>query len=113
MFRCFAVILAEARTGTGAGVFRGRNELDGARTGGKSKEKIFLEPVRETRKTCDAAPSSLSKPCFSSTDTMIEIERLTKRFGPVIAVNDLSLRVAKGEVLGFLGPNGAGKSTTM
>jgi ABC-2 type transport system ATP-binding protein len=44
---------------------------------------------------------------------MIEIEGLTKRFGPVTAVNDLSLTVAKGEVLGFLGPNGAGKSTTM
>lgn len=44
---------------------------------------------------------------------MIEIEGLTKRFGPLVAVNDLSLRVAKGEVLGFLGPNGAGKSTTM
>lgn len=44
---------------------------------------------------------------------MIEIEGLTKRFGPLVAVNDLSLRVEKGEVLGFLGPNGAGKSTTM
>jgi ABC-2 type transport system ATP-binding protein len=44
---------------------------------------------------------------------MIETEGLTKRFGPLTAVNDLSLRVAKGEVLGFLGPNGAGKSTTM
>jgi ABC-2 type transport system ATP-binding protein len=44
---------------------------------------------------------------------MIEIEGLTKRFGPVTAVSDLSLSVGKGEVLGFLGPNGAGKSTTM
>jgi ABC-2 type transport system ATP-binding protein len=44
---------------------------------------------------------------------MIEIEGLTRRFGPTTAVADLSLRVAKGEVLGFLGPNGAGKSTTM
>jgi len=44
---------------------------------------------------------------------MIEIEGLTKRFGPVTAVAGLSLKVAKGEVLGFLGPNGAGKSTTM
>ncbi len=44
---------------------------------------------------------------------MIEIEGLTKRFGPVTAVAGLSLSVAKGEVLGFLGPNGAGKSTTM
>jgi ABC-2 type transport system ATP-binding protein len=44
---------------------------------------------------------------------MIEIQGLTKRFGPVTAVAGLSLKVAKGEVLGFLGPNGAGKSTTM
>lgn len=44
---------------------------------------------------------------------MIEIEGLTKRFGPFTAVANLSLKVGKGEVLGFLGPNGAGKSTTM
>ena len=44
---------------------------------------------------------------------MIEIQHLTKRFGPLIAVSDLSLTVRPGEVLGFLGPNGAGKSTTM
>ncbi|HXS05960.1 MAG TPA: ABC transporter ATP-binding protein [Rhizomicrobium sp.] len=44
---------------------------------------------------------------------MIEIQNLTKRFGPVTAVANLSLRVKPGEVLGFLGPNGAGKSTTM
>jgi ABC-2 type transport system ATP-binding protein len=44
---------------------------------------------------------------------MIEIQNLTKRFGPVIAVTGLSLVVRPGEVLGFLGPNGAGKSTTM
>src|SRR5665213_3128517 len=44
---------------------------------------------------------------------MIEIQHLTKRFGPLIAVRDLSLIVRPGGVLGFLGPNGAGKSTTM
>ena len=44
---------------------------------------------------------------------MIEIENLTKSFGPIAAVRGIDLRVAKGEVLGFLGPNGAGKSTTM
>jgi len=44
---------------------------------------------------------------------MIEIQNLTKRFGPVTAVANLSLVVKPGEVLGFLGPNGAGKSTTM
>ncbi len=44
---------------------------------------------------------------------MIEVTNLTKSFGAKTAVNDLSFKVKKGEVLGFLGPNGAGKSTTM
>lgn len=44
---------------------------------------------------------------------MIEVAKLTKRFGSKIAVDALSFTVEKGEVLGFLGPNGAGKSTTM
>jgi ABC-2 type transport system ATP-binding protein len=44
---------------------------------------------------------------------MIEVQGLTKRYGPVTAVNDVTFRVEAGEVLGFLGPNGAGKTTTM
>jgi ABC-2 type transport system ATP-binding protein len=44
---------------------------------------------------------------------MIEIRNLTKRYGGLTAVNDISFTVSPGEVLGFLGPNGAGKSTTM
>ncbi|MDP6786389.1 MAG: ABC transporter ATP-binding protein [Rhodospirillales bacterium] len=44
---------------------------------------------------------------------MILLSGLTKRFGPVTAVEDVSLSIKRGEVLGFLGPNGAGKSTTM
>lgn len=43
----------------------------------------------------------------------IILRNLTKRFGPLLAVDNISMRVDKGEVLGFLGPNGAGKSTTM
>ncbi|MEE8351038.1 MAG: ABC transporter ATP-binding protein, partial [Rhodospirillales bacterium] len=44
---------------------------------------------------------------------MIVLKDLTKRFGPLLAVDNISMRVGAGEVLGFLGPNGAGKSTTM
>ncbi|HET6958493.1 MAG TPA: ABC transporter ATP-binding protein [Vicinamibacterales bacterium] len=44
---------------------------------------------------------------------MIEVQNLTKRYGRVTAVNDVSFRVERGEILGFLGPNGAGKTTTM
>ena len=43
----------------------------------------------------------------------IQIDRLTKRFGPVLAVSELSFQVQEGRVTGFLGPNGAGKSTTL
>lgn len=44
---------------------------------------------------------------------MIEVQHITKRYGPVAAVNDVSFRVEAGQILGFLGPNGAGKTTTM
>ena len=43
----------------------------------------------------------------------VHLRNLTKRFGPVTAVNDLSLQIESGEVVAFLGPNGAGKTTTI
>jgi ABC-2 type transport system ATP-binding protein len=46
-------------------------------------------------------------------ETLIEIDCLTRKFGRFTAVDDVTFSVARGEVLGFLGPNGAGKSTTM
>ena len=44
---------------------------------------------------------------------MIEVSHLTKRYGKVLAVDDLSFRAEPGRVTGFLGPNGAGKTTTL
>jgi ABC-2 type transport system ATP-binding protein len=44
---------------------------------------------------------------------MIEVEDLTKYFGPILAVDGISFAVNRGEILGFLGPNGAGKTTTL
>src|SRR5437879_13452085 len=43
----------------------------------------------------------------------IATENLTRRFGELVAVQDVNLRVASGQLFGFLGPNGAGKSTTI
>jgi len=44
---------------------------------------------------------------------MIQVDDLTKFFGPVLAVSHINFRVSQGEIVGFLGPNGAGKTTTM
>ncbi len=45
--------------------------------------------------------------------TMLELSRLSKRFGSLQALDDLSLSLDRGEIVGFVGSNGAGKSTTM
>ncbi|WP_457558507.1 ATP-binding cassette domain-containing protein [Candidatus Harpocratesius sp.] len=50
---------------------------------------------------------------MNSDDVVIELQHLTKNFGKFNAVKNISLKIYKGECLGFLGPNGAGKSTTM
>ncbi len=44
---------------------------------------------------------------------IIELENVTKTFGTVVAVNELSLSVPKGSIYGFIGPNGSGKTTTI
>ena len=50
---------------------------------------------------------------FARNWPMIELDQLTRRFGDVLAVNQLTLKVSPGEIYGLLGPNGAGKTTTL
>lgn len=61
--------------------------------------------------TTPGAASSVSSP--ERSQSVIEVRHLTKRYGSILAVDDLSFTVAAGQVTGFLGPNGSGKSTTM
>ena len=53
------------------------------------------------------------KKAVNNQENIIEIDHLSKKFGMVKAVNDLSFRVKRGELFAFLGVNGAGKSTTI
>jgi ABC-type multidrug transport system ATPase subunit len=54
-----------------------------------------------------------ARPILAAMEFVIDTEALTKRYGEIVAVDDLALRVRRGEVYGFLGPNGAGKTTTL
>jgi ABC-type bacteriocin/lantibiotic exporter with double-glycine peptidase domain len=78
---------------------------------------ISLEPV-VTHDSNRAISSTLARRSPDERNgvddvAVIELHGLTKRFGDVIAVDDLSFEVDSGQVVGFLGPNGAGKTTTL
>ncbi len=64
-------------------------------------------PERQT------AAEELPEPVAPAAETLVEVEDLTKHYGPIRAVDGISFRVGRGEVLGFMGPNGAGKTTAM
>ena len=75
----------------------------------------YMQPCQsrlESKALNDALLDSTAVVLRRSTG-VIEVQHLTKRYGRVTAVDDVSFRVERGEILGFLGPNGAGKTTTM
>jgi ABC-2 type transport system ATP-binding protein len=64
-------------------------------------------------RVANAAPPRVYAPQLTGEKSVIEVQHLTKRYGPLTAVDDVSFKVERGEIFGFLGPNGAGKTTTM
>jgi ABC-2 type transport system ATP-binding protein len=71
------------------------------------------DPGRRWLRKVRPVAGSARRPGRGTVDRMIEVNRLTKRYGPTTAVDGLSFTVRPGHVTGFLGPNGAGKSTTL
>src|SRR5689334_9243578 len=73
-----------------------------------------IDPVGERARSPPAGPRQASERIKAPLERpVIEVQHITKRYGGVTAVDDVSFRVERGEILGFLGPNGAGKTTTM
>ena len=71
------------------------------------------EVVKITCSSCGNPGKVTFKPIVTDGDTVIEVFDLRKEYGDLVAVNNVSFSVKKGEVLAFLGPNGAGKTTTV
>jgi len=71
------------------------------------------EVVKITCSSCNTVGKVTFKRSISTTDVAIEVSNLKKIYGDLVAVNDISFSIKKGEVFAFLGPNGAGKTTTV
>lgn len=82
-----------------------------ARTGKENLESAFLALLPEEKR--QGHHELIIPPLPDSDEIVIESHGLTKKFGSFVAVNDVNLRVKRGEIFGFLGSNGCGKSTTM
>lgn len=84
-----------------------------SQTGAPTLDAAFISLLPE-QKRLDYAEVSIQPRVSAGTDDIaIEAEHLTMRFGDFTAVDDVSFRIARGEIFGFLGSNGCGKSTTM
>ncbi len=75
--------------------------------------KFRPKPIVQVQAKADRRSGYSTRPARGDTVTAVVAESLTKRFGSVVAVDDLSFALAPGTITGFLGPNGAGKTTTL
>ncbi len=84
-----------------------------ARTGTADLDAAFIALLPEERRRGHAEVVIPPRRAAAGDDIAIEAEHLTMRFGDFTAVDDVSFRIARGEIFGFLGSNGCGKTTTM
>lgn len=82
------------------------------RTGVRTLEDAFVALLPPERRHAHTAVAFKPRPTDSGV-AAIEVDNLTKRFGNFVAVDDVTVRVERGEIFGFLGSNGSGKTTTM
>jgi ribose transport system ATP-binding protein len=76
-------------------------------------ERPHQHPVRAPDGTDVVDPRPALNPALKSRDSFIEMQNVTKRYGPTVAAREVTLRVDRGEVVGLVGANGAGKSVMM
>jgi branched-chain amino acid transport system ATP-binding protein len=77
-------------------------------------ERPLADPaydVTEINPEVDIAPEDIGVPVVSEGERLLEVDEVTLRFGGVVALNEVSFHINKGEILGLIGPNGAGKTT--
>jgi ABC-2 type transport system ATP-binding protein len=100
---------------TSCGAYKNRAPLapDSGDAPRQSEQQTLDAALGETASEGNPRSTLESDRRFNTANNMIEINHLTKSYGALLAVNDISFTVEPGQVLGFLGPNGAGKSTTM
>jgi ABC-type branched-subunit amino acid transport system ATPase component/ABC-type branched-subunit amino acid transport system permease subunit len=67
--------------------------------------------IKPRQRSLDLAGEALPHRVFSQDETILKVEKTSKRFGGLVAVRELSFEMRRGEILGLIGPNGAGKST--
>jgi ribosome-dependent ATPase len=83
------------------------------RTGSADLEQAFVALLPPARRAGQPVLPDRARAAAGEGDTVIEAAHLSRRFGDFTAVQDVSFRIARGEIFGFIGSNGCGKTTTM